>query len=132
MKSHQKLRFCYENYLHFYVSTELQSKRRCLITWFTACNNDQINPSYFEICLAGIEDKRLFFVQDLDIFMFFNPSDNVENRHKLMGMNLIENKILIACSRGNLQLVGRKIGIGTTGTMLQIENEFYAEILKIV
>ena len=104
------------------------------ITWFTACNDFKpINflLHYYDICIAGTEDKRLFFEETLNIFLFLNQ----ETRHTVVtpylpmrmrvsqtvGTNSFEYAILF-CSKGHLQLENNSIGINTdTETMLSIE-----------
>ena len=91
------------------------------ITWFTACDNfngveDQFN---FEVCLAGIDDKRLFYDEHHDIFMVLDTNDKIENRHYPMNMNMIGNKATkqfekasISCSMGNLNTGRSHVRIG--------------------
>ena len=99
------------------------------ITWFTACNDFKpINFSlhYVDICIAGTEDRRLFFDETLNIFLFLNQ----ETRSQLpMRMRLSQNVrtnsfeyAILFCSKGHLQLENNSIGINTdTETMLSIE-----------
>ena len=67
------------------------------ITWFTECNDfkpiNEDNSNHFEICIAGAEDKRLFYDEIFGIFMYLNQ----ETRHTdqtpcmLMKMRLVPN-----------------------------------------
>ena len=106
------------------------------ITWFTACNGFtpiyEDNSNHFEICIAGTEDKRLFYDETFGIFMFLNQ----ETRHTdqtprtLMNMRLVPNVrtnsfeyASLSCDRGQTeqrQLENSFIGIGTE-TLLSIE-----------
>ena len=100
------------------------------ITWFTACNNfAQIcekDPSLFEICIAGIDDKRLFFDEILGIFMFLNPYYQTSYL-LIMNMRLVQNVrtnsfefASLSCDKGHLRIENGFIGIGTE-TLLSIE-----------
>ena len=75
-------------------SEEFDTEKQNNIAWFTACNNFQPtleSTSHFEICLSGIEDKRLFYDVQNEIFMLL-PKDNQKTRHSPMSVNLIRNK----------------------------------------
>ena len=106
------------------------------ITWFTACNGftpiSEDNSNHFEICIAGTEDKRLFYDETFGIFMFLNQ----ETRHTdqtprtLMNMRLVPNVRTNSFEYASLsfnggqagqrQLENSFIGIGTE-TLLSIE-----------
>ena len=110
-------------------SAEFEHFKQNEITWFTACNDFKpINFSlhYVDICIAGTEDRRLFFDETLNIFLFLNQ----ETRSQLpMRMRLSQNVrtnsfeyAILFCSKGHLQLENNSIGINTdTETMLSIE-----------
>ena len=106
------------------------------ITWYTECNDfkpiNEDNSNHFEICIAGAEDKRLFYDEIFGIFMFLNQ----ETRHTdqtpcmLMKMRLVPNVrtnsfeyASLSCNRGKvqLQLENNYIGIDSTETLLSIE-----------
>ena len=111
-------------------SSEFEHFKQNEITWFTACNDYapiyKNNSNLFEICIAGLNDKRLFFDEILGIFMFLNPY--YQTSHLLpMNMRLIQNLrtnsfefASFSCNRGYLQLEYNFIGIGTE-TLLSIE-----------
>ena len=112
-------------------SAEFEHFKQNEFTWFAACNNFapiyEDDPNLFEICLAGIDDKRLFFDQTLGVFMFLNPY--YQTSHLLiMNMRLVQNVrtnsfefASFSCNRGYLQLENNFIGIGTK-TLLSIED----------
>ena len=114
---HQHSTPCPNDMTHTWIYKINQSS----ITWFTACDNfkgveDQFN---FEVCLAGIEDKRLFYDEHHDIFMVLDTNDKIENRHYPMNMNMIGNKATkqfekasISCSMGNLNTGRSHVRIG--------------------
>ena len=106
------------------------------ITWFTACNGFtpiyEDNSNHFEICIAGTEDKRLFYDETFGIFMFLNQETRHTNQtpRMLMNMRLVPNVrtnsfeyASLSCDRGQTeqrQLENSFIGIGTE-TLLSIE-----------
>ena len=97
------------------------------ITWFTACNDfEPINFTlrYFDICIAGTEDKRLFYDEIFGIFMFLNQEtrDTDQTPRRLMNMRLVPNvransfeyaSLFYNGGQGHLQLENNLIGIGT-------------------
>ena len=117
-------------------STQFEHFKQNEITWFTACNGFtpiyEDDSSHFEICIAGTEDKRLFYDETFGIFMFLNQ----ETRHTdqtprtLMNMRLVPNVrtnsfeyASLSCKKGQAeqrQLENSFIGIGTE-TLLSIE-----------
>ena len=117
-------------------SAEFEHFKQNEITWFTACNGftpiSEDNSNHFEICIAGTEDKRLFYDETFGIFMFLNQ----ETRHTdqtprtLMNMRLVPNVrtnsfeyASLTFNRGQAgqrQLENSFIGIGTE-TLLSIE-----------
>ena len=117
-------------------SAQFEHFKQNEITWFTACNGFtpiyEDNSNHFEICIAGTEDKRLFYDETFGIFMFLNQ----ETRHTdqtprtLMNMRLVPNVrtnsfeyASLSCDRGQTeqrQLENSFIGIGTE-TLLSIE-----------
>ena len=111
-------------------SAEFEHFKQNEITWFTACNGFapiyEDSSNLFEICIAGIDDKRLFFDKVLGIFMFLNPY--YQTSHLLiMNMRLVQNVrtnsfefASLSCARGHLQLENGFIRIGTE-TLLSIE-----------
>ena len=93
-------------------------------------NDDNSNP-HFEICIAGTEDKRLFYDETFRIFMFLNQEtrDTDQTPRTLMNMRLVQNVqsnsfeyASFPCSKGpgHLQLDSNSIGMGTE-TLLSIE-----------
>ena len=111
-------------------SADFEHFKQNEITWFTACNNYtpiyEDNSTLFEVCIAGLDDKRLFFDEILGIFMFVNPYYQTSHL-LLMNMRLVQNVrtnsfefASFSCHRGYLQLENNFIGIGTK-TLLSIE-----------
>jgi hypothetical protein len=94
------------------------------ITWFTACNGftpiSEDNSNHFEICIAGTEDKRLFYDETFGIFMFLNQ----ETRHTdqtprtLMNMRLVPNVRTNSFEYASLSFNGGQVG------QRQLENSF--------
>ena len=97
------------------------------ITWFTACNGFtpiyEDNSNHFEICIAGTEDKRLFYDETFGIFMFLNQetSRTDQTARRLMNMRLVPNvrtnsfeyaSLFYNGGQGHLQLENNFIGIG--------------------
>ena len=111
-------------------SEEFEKFKQSEITWFTGCNDFtpiyKDDSNHFEVCIAGINDKRLFFDEILGIFMFLNPY--YQTSHLLiMNMRLFQNVqtnsfefASLSCDRGHLRLENGFIGIGTE-TLLSIE-----------
>ena len=110
------------------TSAEFEHSKQNEITWFTECNDftpiNKDNSNHFEICIAGAEDKRLFYDESFGIFMFLNQ----ETRHTdqtprtLMNMRLVLNvktnsfeyaSLFYDGGQGHLQLENNLIGIGT-------------------
>ena len=117
---------------YFYIRKVncISFENRNSLTWFTVCNTAngvEWNDQNDEICIAGLRNKRLFYDAHHDIFMVLDATDQRENRHFNLNLNLIENletnpseKVFISCSRGgNLHLGYHHIGFGS-GTMLQM------------
>ena len=115
-------------------SAEFEHFKQNEITWFTACDGFKpINFSLdcFDICIAGTEDKRLFFDETFNIFMFLNQETRhtVLTPHLPMRLRLVQNVRInsfeyasLFCNKGHLQLENNSIGINTdTKTMLSIE-----------
>ena len=116
-------------------STEFEHFKQNEITWFTACNgftpiyDDDLN--HFEICIAGTENKRLFYDESFEIFMFLNQDTRytVQQPHLPMKMRLVQNHrtnsfeyASLSCNRGHLQLENNSIKINAdTETQLSIE-----------
>ena len=119
-------------------SAEFEHFQQNEITWFTDCNgfipisniNENSNP-HFEICIAGTEDKRLFYDETFCMFMFLNQEtrDTDQTPRTLMNMRLVQNVqsnsfeyASFPCSKGpgHLQLENNSIGMGTE-TLLSIE-----------
>ena len=101
------------------TSMEFSTSRSDHMPWFTACNNfiPPTNSQNFEICMAGIENYRLFYDEENKIFMLL-PSTQRQNRHFPLSMTLISNKVtghleksIITCSKGNFILDGQQLKI---------------------
>ena len=120
-------------------SAEFEHFQQNEITWFTDCNsftpiyniNDDNSNPHFEICIAGTENKRLFYDETFCIFMFLNQQtrDTDQTPRTLMNMRLVENVqtnsfeyASLPCSKGpgHLQIENNSIGMGTE-TLLSIE-----------
>ena len=101
------------------TSMEFSTSRTDHIPWFTACNNviPPTNSQNFEICMAGIENYRLYYDEENKIFMLL-PSTQRQNRHFPLSMTLISNKVTgrfersrVMCSKGNFILDGQQLKI---------------------
>ena len=101
------------------TSMEFSTSRTDHMSWFTACNNfiPPTNSQNFEICMAGIENYRLYYDEENKIFMLLPPTQR-QNRHFSLSMTFISNKVTgcfeksrIMCSKGNLILDGQQLKI---------------------
>ena len=101
------------------AAAEFEESKRDHMTWFTACNNviPPTNSQNFEICMAGIENYRLYYDEENKIFMLL-PSTQRQNRHFPLSMTLISNKVTgrfersrVMCSKGNFILDGQQLKI---------------------
>merc|ERR1712051_291263 len=113
------------------TSEEFEQSRQTEISWFTACNDFTAIQNYkksnhFEICIAGLEEKRLFYDQSNDVFSFLSqkPSKNVLSPVQL---RLVENKetniyeyASMFCSKGYLKIEKGFVAIGRK-TLFRIE-----------
>ena len=97
------------------TAAEFEASKRDHMTWFTACNNfiPTTEPQIFEICMAGIENYRLYYDEENKIFSFLAISQR-RNRHFPMNMNLISGrfeKSMMMCSKGNFIFNRRQLKI---------------------
>ena len=97
------------------TAAEFEASKRDHMTWFTACNNfiPTTEPQIFEICMAGIENYRLYYDEENKIFSFL-PISQRRNRHFPMNMNLISGrfeKSMMMCSKGNFIFNRRQLKI---------------------
>ena len=122
------------------TSAEFEHSKQNEITWFTECNDftpiNKDNSNHFVICIAGAEDKRLFYDESFGIFMFLNQETRQTDQtpHTVMNMRLVPNVrtnsfeyASLYCNRelGHLQFESNFIGIGSTETLLSIEELNY-------
>ena len=114
-------------------SEEFENFKHSEITWFTGCNDFtpiyKDDSNHFEVCIAGINDKRLFFDETFGIFMFLNQDtkNTKQTTHSPMNMKLVSNVrknsfkyASLSCDRGHLHLENHFLGIGAE-TLLSIE-----------
>ena len=114
-------------------SEQFENFKHSEITWFTGCNSFtpiyKDDSNHFEVCIAGLNDKRLFFDETFGIFMFLNQdAKNTKQTTRLpMTMKLVQNVrkksfkyASLFCVRGHLHLESRFLGIGAE-TLLSIE-----------
>ena len=114
-------------------SEEFEKFKQSEITWFTGCNDFtpiyKDDSNHFEVCIAGLDDKRLFFDETFGIFMFLNQDtkNTKQTTHLPMNMKLVQNvrkKSLeyasLFCEKGNLHLENHFMQIGAE-TQLSIE-----------
>ena len=77
-------------------SEQFESSKGHELTWFTACNDfmpsDSKKPVHFDICMAGLEEKRLYYDEVNNVFMFLKPKNTNDKRHFLMKMRLVQNE----------------------------------------
>jgi hypothetical protein len=101
------------------TAAEFEASKRDHMTWFTACNNfiPASDSQNFEVCMAGIENHRLYYDEQNKIFSFLPTSQRI-NSHFPMSMNLISNKVtgrfeksMMMCSKGNLIFDRRQVKI---------------------
>ena len=101
------------------TAAEFEESKRDHMTWFTACNNfiPTTDSQNFEICMAGIENYRLYYDEQNKIFSFL-PTSQRRNRHFPMSMNLISNKVtgrfeksMMMCAKGNFIFDRRQLKI---------------------
>ena len=114
-------------------SEEFENFKHSEFTWFTGCNDFtpiyKDDSNHFEVCIAGINDKRLFFDETFGIFMFLNQDikNTKHTTHLPMNMKLVQNvrkksfqHASLFCERGHLHLENHFLGIGAE-TLLSIE-----------
>ena len=114
-------------------SAEFENFKQSEITWFTGCNDFtpiyKDDPNHFEVCIAGLNDKRLFFDERYGIFMFLNQDtkNTKQTTHLPMNMKLVSNVrknsfkyASLFCDWGHLHLETHLLGIGAE-TLLRIE-----------
>ena len=100
------------------------------ITLFTGCNNfNDFNID--EICIAGNEEKRLFYDHKHDIFLFFEPNYKTEIHH-ICRISTFVNQFqeyiahaTIKCGPNKILQTARSHNIrsrNSTGTFYRIEN----------
>ena len=119
------------------TSEEFDQSRQTEITWFTACNdftaiqnsNDNSNH-YFEICIAGLEEKRLFYDHTFGIFSFLSQKPT-KNAIFPMQLRLVKNEethiyeyAAMFCSKGYLKIEKFFLGIGRK-TLFRIEEPMF-------
>ena len=101
------------------TAAEFEESKRDHMTWFTACNNfiPTTDSQNFEICMAGIENYRLYYDEHNKIFSFL-PISQRKNRHFPMNMNLISDQVngrfdksMMMCSKGNFIFNRRRLKI---------------------
>ena len=104
------------------------------ITWFTACNEfTQVfedSANHFEICMAGLENQRLYYNQVYGFSSFMKPQlRNVINISYLpMDLRLVLNgrtnsieQASLFCTLGQLQIEGNILKIGSFQTFFSVE-----------
>ena len=119
------------------TSEEFDQSRQTELTWFTACNdftaiqnsNDNSNH-YFEICIAGLEEKRLFYDHTFGIFSFLSQKPT-KNAIFPMQLRLVKNEethiyeyTTMFCSKGCLRIEKDFLGIGKE-TLFRIEEPMF-------
>ena len=118
------------------TSEEFDQSRQTEITWFTACNGftaiqNNKNSNHFEICIAGLEEKRLFYHQSNGSFSFLSQKP-LENDLSPMQWRLFENEetnlyeyAAIFCSKGFLNMDKYSLDIGRKKTLFRIEEPMF-------
>ena len=112
------------------TAAEFEESKRDHMTWFTACNDfiPATDSQNFEICMAGIENHRLYYDEENKIFSFL-PISQRRSRHFPMSMNLISNKVtgrfeksMMMCAKGNFIFDRRQLKIeeNQTPTILRV------------
>ena len=90
---------------------EFESKKSHVLSWFTACNSENMTfdeCSNCNLCLAGIQEDCLFFDDDFKIIMVMPKNHQFHRRHFKIEMSLLRNEdeiirsVHIYSSKGNL------------------------------
>ena len=118
------------------TSEEFDQSRQTEITWFTACNdftanpNSKSNSNRFEICIAGLEERRLFYDQSNGAFSFLSQK-RTKNALLPMQLRLVKNEethiyeyAAMFCSKGYLKIEKFFLGIGRK-TLFRIEEPMF-------
>ena len=117
------------------TSEEFDQSRQTEITWFTACNDfttiqNNKKSNRFEICMAGLEEKRLFYDQNNGGFSFLSQKP-MENALSPMQLRLVENEetniyeyAAMFCSKGYLKIENNFLSIGSE-TLFRIEEQIF-------
>ena len=120
------------------TSEEFDKSRQTEITWFTACNDftavqNDIDKSnhYFEICIAGLEERHLFYDQSNGAFSFLSQKPT-KNAILPMQMRLVENEethtfeyAAMFCSKGYLKIEKFFLGIGRIEKLFRLEEPMF-------
>jgi hypothetical protein len=120
------------------TSEEFDQTRQTEITWFTACNDfttienrENTNTNHFEICIAGLEEKRLFYDRSNGAFSFLSQKPT-KNAILPMQLRLVKNEVThiyeyaaMFCSKGYLKIKNFFLGIGRKETMFKIEEPMF-------
>ena len=120
------------------TSEEFDQTRQTEITWFTACkdftaieNRENTNSNHFEICIAGLEERRLFYDQSNGAFSFLSQKPT-KNAILPMQLRLVENEVThiyeyaaMFCSKGYLKIEKFFLGIGRKETLFRIEEPMF-------
>ena len=118
------------------TSEEFDQSRQTEITWFTACNdftanpNSKSNSNRFEICIAGLEERRLFYDRSNGAFSFLSQK-RTKNALLPMQLRLVKNEethiyeyAAMFCSKGYLKIEKFFLGIGRK-TLFRIEEPMF-------
>ena len=90
---------------------EFETKKSHALTWFTACNSENMifeECSNCNLCLAGIQEDRLFYDDDFKIIMEMPKNHQFHRRHFKIQMSLLRDSgenirtVHIHSSKGNL------------------------------
>ena len=115
---------------------EFEHAKQNEITWFTACNEfTQVfgdSANHFEICMAGVENQRLYYNQIYAFFMFMKPQlrSAISIPYLPMNLRLVLNgrtnsieQASLFCTRGHLEFKRNLIRIGSVQSFLSVEDE---------
>ena len=109
-------------------SEQFESSKGHELTWFTACNDfmpsDSKKSFYFDICMAGLEEKRLYYDNLSNIFMFLKPKNTNDKRHYLMKMRLMQNENTRSFEYASISMSDFTNEEEDSSTYLQVERHF--------
>ena len=103
----------------------------CEALVFCKTNRKSNSYGHFEICIAGLEERRLFYDQSNGAFSFLSQKPT-KNAILPMQLRLVENEVThiyeyaaMFCSKGYLKIEKFFLGIGRKETLFRIEEPMF-------